>query len=112
MFISPFELNVFTGEFMQVAGDMTEVRDEFAIVTNKTKKFLDFCDVLKRGGPFCDCFHLFRVDGSIAVRNNVSKVFNGCSSEFTFFELTVHWWSWSFCMTCLTWFTCSSLVGE
>ena len=72
-----------------MSSDMAEMRDEFAIVTNKTKKFLDFCDVLKRSGPFCDCFHLFGVDGDIAVGNNVSKVFNGCSGEFTFFQFTI-----------------------
>ena len=72
-----------------MSGNITEVRDEFAIVTNKTMKFLDFCDILKRGGPFCDCFHLFRVDGNIAAGNNMSEVFNGCSSEFAFFEFAV-----------------------
>ena len=72
-----------------MSGDMTEVRDEFAIVTNKTKKFLNFGDVLERGGPFRHCFHLFRVDGNIAVGNNVSKVFNGCSGKFTLFEFAV-----------------------
>ena len=68
---------------------MTKMRDEFRIVTNKTKKLLDFSDVLERSGPFCDCFHLFRVDGNIAVGNNVSKVFHGCSGEFTLFEFAV-----------------------
>ena len=72
-----------------MSGDVAEMRDEFAVVTNKTKKFLDFCDVLKRSGPFGDCFHFFRVDGDIAVGNNVSKVFNGCSGEFTFFQFTI-----------------------
>ena len=31
-----------------MSGDVAEMRDEFAVVTNKTKKFLYFCDVLKR----------------------------------------------------------------
>ena len=74
-----------------MSGDLAEMRNEFAIVTNKTKKFLDFCDVLKRSGPFSDCFHLFGVDGYIAIGNNVSKVFNGCSGKFTFFSLQYHW---------------------
>ena len=72
-----------------MSSDVTEVGYEFAIITNKTKKFLNFCNILKRGGPFCDCFHLFGVDGYIAVGNNVSKVFDGCSSEFTFLEFAV-----------------------
>ena len=32
MFISPDEFNVFACELVEVAGDMTEVRDEFTIV--------------------------------------------------------------------------------
>ena len=68
---------------------MTEVRNEFAIIANKAKKLLDLCDIFERGGPFCDCFHLFRVDGNIAVRDNMSQVFNGSSGEFTFLEFAV-----------------------
>ena len=72
-----------------MASDMTKMRDEFTIVSNKAKKFLDFSDIFERDGPFGDCFHLFWVDGNIAVGNDVSQVFNGCSGEFTFFEFAV-----------------------
>ena len=90
MFVSPFTNSMFLRvSSCKVASNMTEVGDEFAIVTNKTKKFLDFSDVLEGSGPFCDCFHLFRVDGNVAVGNNVSKVFNGYSGEFTLFEFTI-----------------------
>ena len=68
---------------------MTKIGNEFTIVSNKTKKFLYFIDILERGGPFCDCFHLFRVDGNIAIGNYVSQVFDGCCGEFTLFEFTI-----------------------
>ena len=65
------------------------MRNEFAIVSNKAKKFLDLRDIFERDGPFGDCFHLFRVDGNIAVRHNMSQVFDGSSGEFTFFEFAI-----------------------
>ena len=68
---------------------MTKMGNEFTIVSNKTKKFLYFSDVLERGGPCGDCFHLFRVDGNIAVRHNMSQVFDGSNGEFTFFEFAI-----------------------
>ena len=72
-----------------MASDMTKMRNEFTIVSNKTKKFLYFSDIFERNRPFCDCFHLLRVNGNIAVGNNVSEVFNRCSGEFTLFEFAV-----------------------
>ena len=72
-----------------MTSDMTKMRNEFTIVFNKTKKFLNFGDVFERGGPLGDCFHLFGVNGNIAVGNNVSKVFDGGGGEFTFFEFIV-----------------------
>ena len=68
---------------------MTEVGNEFTIVANKAKKFLYFSDIFERNGPFCDCFHLFWVDGNIAIGNDVSQVFNGSSGEFAFFEFAI-----------------------
>ena len=68
---------------------MTKMGNEFTIVSNKTKKFLYFSDVLERGGPCGDCFHLFWVNGNITIGNYVSQVFDGCCGEFTLFEFTI-----------------------
>ena len=38
MFISPHKFNVFACEFVQVTRDITEMGDEFTIVTNKTEE--------------------------------------------------------------------------
>ena len=68
---------------------MTEVRNEFAIIADKAKKFLDFCDIFERDGPFGDCFHLFRIDGNTAIGHDMSQVFNGSGGEFAFFEFAI-----------------------
>ena len=65
------------------------MRNEFAIVANKAKKLLDFCDIFERDGPFGDGFHLFRVDGNTAIGHDMSQVFNGSGGEFAFVEFAI-----------------------
>ena len=89
VFIGPNKFNVFACEFVQVTRDVAEMGNEFTIISNKSEKFLNFSDVLKRNWPFCDSFHLFWVDSNVAVGYNMSEVFHGCSGEFTLFEFTI-----------------------
>ena len=62
MFVSPDEVNVFACELVEVAGDITEVRDEFTIIANKTEKFLYFSDVFEWDWPVGNSFHFFGIN--------------------------------------------------
>ena len=89
MFWFPNEFFVFTGECVKWFGEMTEMRDEFTIVTKKTKEALNFLKVLHGCLPFDDCVHFGFVYGDCAVFNEVSKVFDASCGEVAFGEFAI-----------------------
>ena len=68
---------------------MTEVWDEFTIVTKKTKEALNFFEILHGCLPFDDCIHLGFVYCNGAVFNEVSEVFDAGGGEIAFGEFAV-----------------------
>ena len=74
--VFPDEFLVFTSECVERFREVTEVWDEFAIVTKETKEALYFFEVLHGCLPFDDCVHFGVVYGDCAVFDEVSKVFD------------------------------------
>ena len=51
---------------------MAKMRNELAVVANKAKELLDFCHIFEGDGPVGDGFHLFGINGNLAVGNDMS----------------------------------------